>query len=279
MAEEQTAKSAEQPAEQEQKVDAVILEAEVEILEEGVAEQDTSEPELSLDVIKLPAKRDEVTSPTGPLPSPKRVKGTGKKIDDSEVRYEVVRMLLDGMSYAEISEVLRTLYHYRATELTLAAFKQNFFGWYKDFIDRVDKARHAHLVARITEEMKKAAQGAVHEVFELQSLLVILDECIERIREMPLVKRSASYEGYLKDYILAKVRILERMTKITGSSGYEEKLKDMVRLTALAAQKTVIQYIQEEHQEKAFALFETELRALLESIESGFETTSPAKTK
>lgn len=271
MAEEQAARS----AEQKQDTEPVVLEAEVEILEE----QSADEQEPSLDVIKLPVKKDDVTPPAGPLPSPRRIKGTGKKIDDSEVRYEVVRMLLDGMSYAEISEVLRTLYHFKATELTLAAFKENYFGWYRDFIDRVDKARHAHLVARITEEMKEAAQGAVHEVFELQNLLVILDECIERIREMPLVKRTASYEGYLKDYILAKVRILERMTKITGSSGYEEKLKDMVRLTALAAQKTVIQYIQEEHQEKAFALFETELRSLLESIESGFETTPPAKTK
>lgn len=277
MTEEQAAKSAEQLGEQERKVEAVVLGADVEILETEPGEQNTSEPGLSLDVIKLPAK--EVTPPTELLPSPKRSKGTGKKIDDSVVRYEVVRYLLDGMSYAEISEVLRTLYHFRATELTLAAFKTNFYGWYKDFIDRVDKARHAHLVARITEEMKTAARGAVHEVFELQSLLVILDECITRIREMPLVKRSASYEGYLKDFILAKVRVLERMTKITGSSGYEEKLKDMVRLTALAAQKTVIQYIKEEHQEKAFALFETELRALLESIEAGFETTPPAKTK
>lgn len=269
----------EQAAEQEQKEEAVVLEAEVKVLKEEPEDQGTNKPELSLDVIKLPAQEDKVTSPTGPFPSPKRVKGTGKKINDSEVRYEVVRMMLDEMSYAEISEVLRTLYHYKATELTLAAFKQNFFGWYKDFIDRIDKARHAHLVARITEEMKKAAQGAVHEVFELQSLLVILDECIARIRDMPLTRRSASYEGYLKDYILAKVRILERMTKITGSSGYEEKLKDIVHLTAIAAQKTVIQYLKEEHREKAFALFETELRAILESIESGFETTLPAKAK
>jgi len=249
--------------------------------EEQTAKHGQPEQEQkSLDVIKLPAvPKDEVTPPTSPFPSPKRSKGTGKKIDDSEVRYEVVRMLLDGMSYAEISEVLRTLYHFRATELTLGAFKKNFYGWYKDFVDRVDKARHAHLVARITEEMKKAARGAVHEVFELQSLLVILDECIAHIREMPFTKRTASYEGYLKDYILAKTRLLERMTKITGSSGYEEKLKDMVYRTALAAQNTLVQYLDPAQQEKAFALFEIEIQTLLESIESGFETVLPAKAK
>ena len=98
------------------------------------------------------------------------------------------------MSYVEISEVLRNLYHFNARELTLGAFKNNFYPLYKDFIDRIDKARHTHLVARITDEMKSAAKGMVHEVFELQNLLVILDERISIIRELPAASRTSSFE-------------------------------------------------------------------------------------
>jgi len=228
-----------------------------------------SEKDTTPDVVKLPP----LTSPTMPLP--KKTKSTGAKIDDSRVCFEVVRYLLDGMSYAEIVEVLASLYQFKTREITLAAFRKNFYPYYKDFIDRVDKARHAHIVARITDEMRSAAKGMVHEVWELQSLLVILDEGIERMRELPSMKRNASYEGALKDFVLAKTRILERITKISGSSGLEEKLKDVARSVALAAQKTLVQYLKEDERDNAFALFETELRALLESIESGLETTPP----
>lgn len=222
------------------------------------------------DVIKIPS----VTPPTAPLPT-KTNRSTGAKIDESPVRFEVVRCLLDDMSYTEILEVLHSLYGFRTSEVTLAAFKKNFFPYYKDLIDRVDKARHAHLVARITNEMKAAASGMVHEIFELQSLLVILDEGMGRIRTLSDLKRNASYETTLKDFVLAKARLLERVTKISGSSGLEEKLKDIARRTALAAQKTLVQYLKDDERDKALSLFETELRMLIEIIESGLETTPP----
>jgi hypothetical protein len=238
--------------------------------EESLELEDQLDDDIKpLGVITLPT----VIPPTEPFPT--YAKSSGKKIDISPVRYEVVRMILDGMSFVEISEVLRTLYHVKVTELTLAAFKKNYFSYYKDFVDRIDKARHAHLVARITEEMKLHARGMVHEVFELQAMLSILDESVGRLRALPDARRSAAYEGALKDFILAKARILERITKVTGSSGLEEKLKDVIRETALIAQKTLIQYLREEDRDKAFTLFDQELRTLLESVESGLETTPP----
>lgn len=229
-----------------------------------------AESEPVPDVIKIPS----VTPPTAPLPT-KTNRSTGAKIDESPVRFEVVRCLLDDMSYTEILEVLHSLYGFRTSEVTLAAFKKNFFPYYKDLIDRVDKARHAHLVARITNEMKAAASGMVHEIFELQSLLVILDEGMGRIRTLSDLKRNASYETTLKDFVLAKARLLERITKISGSSGLEEKLKDIARRTALAAQKTLVQYLKDDERDKALSLFETELRMLIDIIESGLETTPP----
>lgn len=236
--------------------------------DDQVIAQEESEPVP--DIIKIPS----VTPPTAPLPT-KTNRSTGAKIDESPVRFEVVRCLLDDMSYTEILEVLHSLYGFRTSEVTLAAFKKNFFPYYKDLIDRVDKARHAHLVARITNEMKAAASGMVHEIFELQSLLVILDEGMDRIRTLSDLKRNASYETTLKDFVLAKARLLERMTKISGSSGLEEKLKDIARRTALAAQKTLVQYLKDDERDKALSLFEIELRMLIEIIESGLETTPP----
>lgn len=230
------------------------------------------ESESVPDIIKIPS----VTPPTAPLPT-KTNRSTGAKIDESPVRFEVVRCLLDDMSYTEVLEVLHSLYGFRTSEVTLAAFKKNFFPYYKDLIDRVDKARHAHLVARITNEMKAAASGMVHEIFELQSLLVILDEGMDRIRTLSDLKRNASYETTLKDFVIAKAKLLERMTKISGSSGLEEKLKDIARRTALAAQKTLVQYLKDDERDKALTLFETELRMLIEIIESGLETTPPPR--
>jgi hypothetical protein len=235
-------------------------------------EQKGDSPEESepvLDVIKLPPENP----PSVPFSRANR--STGAKIDDSPCRFEVVRLLLDDLSYTEILATLVSLYGFKTSELTLAAFKKNYFPYYKDLIDRIDKARHAHLVARITSEMKSAATGMVHEVFELQSLLVVLEEGIVRIQELSDLKRSASYENTLKDFVVAKARLLERITKITGSSGLEEKLKDVARRVALAAQKTLIQYLEESSREKALSLFETELRLLLDTIESGLETTPP----
>lgn len=230
------------------------------------------ESESVPDIIKIPS----VTPPTAPLPT-KTNRSTGAKIDESPVRFEVVRCLLDDMSYTEVLEVLHSLYGFRTSEVTLAAFKKNFFPYYKDLIDRVDKARHAHLVARITNEMKAAASGMVHEIFELQSLLVILDEGMDRIRTLSDLKRNASYETTLKDFVIAKAKLLEQMTKISGSSGLEEKLKDIARRTALAAQKTLVQYLKDDERDKALTLFETELRMLIEIIESGLETTPPPR--
>lgn len=225
------------------------------------------------DVIKLPPENPPS------IPLAKVNKSTGAKIDDSSYRFEVVRLLLDDLSYPEILEALVSLYGFKTSELTLAAFKKNYFPYYKDFIDRIDKARHAHLVARITAEMKSAATGMVHEVFELQSLLVILDEGVHRIQDLSDLKRNASYESTLKDFVLAKARLLERITKITGSSGLEEKLKDVARRVALAAQKTLMQYLKDDERDKALSLFETELRLLLGTIESGLETTPPPDNK
>lgn len=193
---------------------------------------------------------------------------TGKKINDDAVRYEVIRMLMDGMTYPEIVENLYTHFNFRVAPLTLAAFKQNFAHLYNDRVDRWDKQRYQYVVARITEEMKEATQQMVHEVYELQHLLVIVDERISIIRDDD-DRQSAAYEGVLKDLIKTKALLLERISKITGSTGMEHKLKDMVKQTALAAQKTLVPYLIDDRRDTAFQLFDLEIEDILLTIESG----------
>ena len=222
------------------------------------------------EIITLPAI-------TTPITKRKNNTSTGDKLDKSAVRYEVTRMLLDGMSYKEIELALQALFGIKAAELTIVAFKENYYPYYKDLIDRVDKARHSHIVARISDEMKASARGMVSELLELQKAIVIIDERIALVRALPAESRTASYEGTLKDFIGTKVRILERIAKITGSSGLESRMIDVVKRTALAAQRTLVQHLNEDEAELAFEMFESEMRTILDTIASGLETTPPAE--
>jgi len=198
---------------------------------------------------------------------------TGKKINESSVRYEAIRMLADGMTYPEIVENLHTHFNFPVAELTLAAFKKNFFHFYNDRIDRWDKQRYQYIVARITEEMKETARQMVHEVYELQHLLAVVDERIALIRS-DANRQSAAYEGVLKDLVKTKAALLERVSRVTGSTGMEAKLKDMVKQTALAVQKTLAPYLIEDRRETAYQLFDQEIEDILMSIESGMATVS-----
>jgi len=204
---------------------------------------------------------------------------TGKKINDSPLRYEVIRMIADGMTYPEIVDNLHTHFNFRVAELTVAAFKKNFYHHHQERIDRWDKQRYQYVVARITEEMKEAARQMVHEVYELQHLLVVVDERIDLIRgSEDDAPRSAAYEGVLKDFVKTKASLLERMSKITGSTGVEARLKDMVKQAALAAQKTLVPYLKEDRRDDAFMLFDQEFEDILRSIDSG-EAIAPRVVK
>lgn len=192
---------------------------------------------------------------------------TGKKIDDSPYRNEVIRMLMDGTTYPEIVENLQTYFNFKVAELTVAAFKKNFFHFHQERIDRWDKHRYQYVIARITEEMKEAAKHMVHEVYEIQHLIIIVDERMTLIRE-DAEGRTASFEGVLKDLIKTKANLLERMSKITGSSGMEQRLKDMVKYTALAAQKTLVPYLRDDKKDDAFVLFDQEMEDILIAIDA-----------
>ena len=63
---------------------------------------------------------------------------------------------------------------------------------------------------------------------------------------------------------------MERVTRLTGSSGMEERLKDVIKQTAMAAQRTLIPYLKEEEKAKAFSLFEQEIMDILTNLEAGF---------
>jgi len=232
--------------------------------EENIPEKDAREEDTaSAEVIDLPA-----LASSGPAPKKSsQFESTGKKIHDSRYCFEVVRMLLDGKSYLEIVEMLRYVYQFSVNEVTLVGFKRRFYPYYRDFIDRVDKARHQHLVARITEEMKEAAQQAVHEVFELDSLLVVVEERIQLLRSLPTNRHTAAFEGVLNSYVRTKADLLKRMSEVTGSSGIEEAKKEVVRKTALAAQKTLLAYLIPDKKVEALMLFEQELEEILLSIE------------
>lgn len=201
---------------------------------------------------------------------------TGKKIHDSPLRNEVVRMLMDGMTYPEIVDNLQTHFNFKVAALTIAAFKKNFFHYYQESIDRWDKQRYQYVVARITEEMKEAAKHMVHEVYELQHLITVVDERMDLIRDDEEI-RSAAFEGVLKDLIKTKANLLERMSKVTGSTGMDQRLQDMVKHTALAAQKTLVPYLRDDQKDEAFILFDQEIEDILLAIDT--ETTTVSKIK
>jgi len=201
---------------------------------------------------------------------------TGKKINESTVCYEVVRMLADGMSYPEIVENLHTHFNFGVAELTVAAFKKNFFHYYQERIDRWDKQRHQYLVARITAEMKEAARQMIHEVYELQHLISIIDGRITLLLNDE-DRQNASYENVLRGYIQTRAELCKRLSNITGSTGMEQRLKDVVRQTALAAQKTLTPYLREDRKSDAFTLFDQEIEDILLTIEASSAVTVRSK--
>lgn len=220
-----------------------------------------SEEPLEPEVINLPV-------PVSTSHALRRYHGqTGDKINKNPVRYEVVRMLMENMTYPEIVENLRIHFGFKVAELTVAAFKKNFLHYHSKRIDRWDKQRHQYLVARITEEMKEASRSMVHEVYELQNLLVVVEERMDLIRNDEDM-RSSSYEGVLKDLIRTKAALLERMSKITGTTGMEGRLKDVVKQTAMAVQKTLVPHLKEDRRDEAFMLFDHEIEEVLMNIES-----------
>jgi len=199
--------------------------------------------------------------------SPKGVY-TGEKLSKSDAKYELIRMLLDGMSYVEIVQTLKHLFRIETSESSVAAFKKNFFPLYKDMIEQWDTSRYQYIVARVTEEMKVAAKKAVQEVHEIDRLRDIINERIALIISDD-ARKSAAYEGVLKDYIKTAAALAQRTSEITGSTGVEEKLKEMVKRTAMAAQKTLYPYVQGDRKDEAFKLFDQELEELLVSVDSG----------
>jgi uncharacterized protein YerC len=201
---------------------------------------------------------------------------TGEKLESSSVRYEVVRMLIDGMTYAEIEEYLHTYFNFSVSELTIAAFKRNYLSIYQDRVDRWDKLRYQYVIARITEEMKAATKQLVHEVYELQHLLTITDERIDLIRKDES-KQTASYETVLRGLIQTKADLLRRMSAITGSTGMVQAKTDVIKLTALAAQKTLVPHLKDDRKKTAFELFDQEIEGILIAVNAESMTESRSK--
>jgi hypothetical protein len=203
---------------------------------------------------------------------------TGEKIENSSVRYEVVRMITDGMTYPEIVNNLFTHFNFHVAELTVAAFKRNFLHFYQERIDRWDRQRYQYLVARITEEMKEASRKMIHEVYELQHLVGMIDGRINLIQNREDMQ-NAAYEAQLRGYLQLKAELLKRLSEITGSTGMDQRLKDVVKQTALAAQKTLTPYLKDDRREDAFVLFDQEIEDILISIEAGSSPKAKALTK
>jgi len=206
------------------------------------------------DAIEIPAKGYKVS--------------TGDSLHRSEARYEIVRMLLDNMSYMEICANLKHIFKISCAESTVLAFKKNYLPLYKDMIEKWDMSRNQYLVSRITEEMKTTSKKMVQEIHELDKLMAIVDDRIKKCRSDP-DRQTAAYEGVLKDYIRTKAMFAQRISEITGSTGVEEKLKEMVHRTAMAAQKTLHPYVGPDRRDEVFKLFDQELEEILLSIESG----------
>jgi len=193
---------------------------------------------------------------------------SGEKLNRSDVKYEIVRMLLDNMSYAEICSTLKLVFKLDCAETTVMGFKRNYFALYKDIVEKWDRSRHQYIVARVTEEMKAASRKMVQEVHEIERLKGIVDDRIKKLRHDE-DKQTAAYEGVLKDYVRTAAQLSQRLSTITGSTGVEEKLKEMVKRTAMAAQKTLHPYVQSDRKDEVFKLFDQELEEILLSIESG----------
>jgi len=191
------------------------------------------------------------------------------KIDDSPVRYEVVRMMLDNMTYDQITKNLRIYFGMECGENTLLAFKKDWLPYYKELIDKWDKARYPALIIKLSSEVQERTKDLIQEVTEIQALVNIVDERIRLIRDDE-ESRSANYEKVLNDFIRTKAQLMERVTRLTGSSGMEERLKDVIKQTAMAAQRTLIPYLKEEEKAKAFSLFEQEIMDVLTNLEAGF---------
>ena len=104
------------------------------------------------------------------------------------------------------------------------------------------------------------------EVNELHKILSIIDERIELIRDEE--DRSAQYEKVLVDLLRARMSLLERQTRVVGSSGMTERLKDAVKQTALVMQETLLPFITETDRERAYDLFLREVSKVLEKLDT-----------
>jgi len=190
-----------------------------------------------------------------------------EKLVNSPFRFEAIRLMLDGLTDERVAEQLDIVFNYRCSTATIAAFRDNYLSMYGYLVEKWDKSRSQTLIARSTSEMKAVSSKVAKEVFELQKLVEIADERIDLIRTNP-ERQSAAYEGVLKDLIKTKALLLERMSKITGTTGMEERLKEVIKKTAQAIQRTLIPHLKEEEKESAFEAFEKEITAILVAVEA-----------
>ena len=201
---------------------------------------------------------------------------TGQRLNDSQYRYEAVRLLLEGHSYQEISDLLYEFFNYKVTPQTIASFKRNFFPYYEEIIDRWEKRRYQNIVARLSEEIKNIHRRASEEVFEIQRSLTIIDERVKKLTAVPSI--AAPIEVAINQYINTKQRLLERATRLTGSSGLERKLKDTVSQTMLAVQRTLIPYLMSDRKAEAFELLDRDLEEIFSNIDKSIDMLQPKKS-
>jgi len=200
---------------------------------------------------------------------------TGQKINESVYRYEVIRLIMEGYSYQEISVLLYEHFNFRISATVISAFKRNYFELYEETIDRWEKLRHQSIVARLAEESRAAARKAYEEVYEIQRSLALIEERIKLLKDSKGV--SPPVEVAINQYVNTKARLLERQTKVTGQSGLENKLKDMIKTVMIAVQRTLIPYLQPDRKEEAFTLLDNDLRSIIEGIDRTIDTLNPKK--
>ena len=191
----------------------------------------------------------------------------GITLNDSYVRYEITRMILAGHSNIQISRDLEQYFNIKATPGLITAFQKNYYPLYCNIVTKWEASKVANVSVKANLDTMTAETSTIFkEVNELHKILSIIDERIELIRDEE--DRSAQYEKVLVDLLRARMSLLERQTRVVGSSGMTERLKDAVKQTALVMQETLLPFITETDRERAYDLFLREVSKVLEKLDT-----------
>jgi CRISPR/Cas system CSM-associated protein Csm2 small subunit len=191
----------------------------------------------------------------------------GVTLNDSYVRYEITRMILAGHSNVQISRDLDQYFNVKASPGLITAFQKNYYPLYCNIVTKWEASKVTNAAVKgDLDKMTTETSTIFKEVNELHNILSIIDERIALIRDEE--DRSAQYEKVLVDLLRARMSLLERQTRVVGSSGMTERLKDAVKQTALVMQETLLPFITETDRERAYDLFLREVSKVLEKLDT-----------